>query len=79
MTVQGYEVPDGALAKLEAWMHGARGFTAASLEAEAIRAGVPDGAVSMRLADRLIQKHSKAGNIEKRSQQGARVRWGWKT
>jgi len=37
-----------------------------------------DDGVVMRLADRLIQKHSKAGNITKRSQQGERARWGWK-
>jgi hypothetical protein len=85
MKVQGYEVPEGILATIEAWMKDCgRSFTAGDLQAVAKEATVVggvdlDAGVAMRLADRLIQKHSKAGSIEKRSQQGARVRWGWKT
>lgn len=84
MKVQGYEVPEGILATIEAWMKDCgRSFTAGDLQAVAkeqakvVGDGLDDG-VAMRLADRLIQKHSKAGNITKRSQQGERARWGWK-
>lgn len=42
---------------------------AADLEAEAIRLGLPERSanrdpVAMRVADRIIQRESKAGNIE---------------
>ena len=85
MKVQGYEVPEGILTAIEAWMKDCgRSFTAGDLQAVAkeqakVVGGVDlDAGVAMRLADRLIQKHSKAGNITKRSQQGERARWGWK-
>ena len=86
MKVQGYEVPEGILATIEAWMKDCgRSFTAGDLQAVAKGQAVSriaeiklDDGVVMRLADRLIQKHSKAGNITKRSQQGERARWGWK-
>lgn len=85
MKVQGYEVPEGILATIEAWMKDCgRSFTAGDLQAVAkeqakVVGGVDlDAGVAMRLADRLVQKHSKAGNITKRSQQGERARWGWK-
>lgn len=85
MKVQGYEVPEGILATIKTWMKDCgRSSTAGDLQAVAkeqanVVGGVDlDAGVSMRLAGRLIQKHSKAGNITKRSQQGERVRWGWK-
>jgi len=85
MKVQGYEVPEGILATIEAWMRDCgRSFTAGDLQAvakgqaETVGEIKLDDGVVMRLADRLIQKHSKAGNITKRSQQGERARWGWK-
>lgn len=85
MKVQGYEVPEGILATIEAWMKDCgRSFTAGDLQAVAKEQAKVVGdvdlvaGVAMRLADRLIQKHSKAGNITKRSQQGERARWGWK-
>ena len=85
MKVQGYEVPEGILATIEAWMKDCgRSFTVGDLQAVAKEQAKVVGdvdlvaGVAMRLADRLIQKHSKAGNITKRSQQGERARWGWK-
>ena len=85
MKVQGYEVPEGILATIEAWMKDCgRSFTTGDLQAVAKEQAKVvgdvdlDAGVAMRLADRLIQKHSKAGNITKRSQQGERARWGWK-
>lgn len=86
MKVQGYEVPEGILATIEAWMKDCgRSFTAGDLQAVAKEQAKVvgdvdlDAGVAMRLADRLVQKHSKAGNITKRSQQGERARWGWKS
>ena len=86
MKVAGFEVPESLVESTEAWMQLAKSFTAAELVTEikiradkaAISIGHKEGEVLMRLADRLIQKHRKAGNIVNRAGQGERSRWGWK-
>lgn len=64
MIVQGYQVPDSvieaAMVRMKCGLH----FRAFEIEGVVQRAGVPaaDG-LSMRVADRIIQRERKAGTI----------------
>ena len=67
MFVNGVEVSPGTESKLENWMQShvkKAGFRASDLIAQIKALGVPslDGQAA-RIADRLIQKHSRACNI----------------
>ncbi len=66
------EIQEALVAKMKA-----EPFKASSIEAEAVRMGVPNltakrEPVAMRAADRVIQRERKAGNIELR-----RPSWVW--
>lgn len=65
MVVSGYEVPDKVLKALDSVVLSGELFRAGDLQAAAEAAGVPakDG-VSMRVADRYIQKAKRAGQIQ---------------
>jgi hypothetical protein len=66
MTVHGYKVSSDQIYHIEKRMRGPS-FCAAELEVVAIECGIPNWIgrdnVSGRVADRLIQKHRKNGNI----------------
>ena len=61
MIVYGWQVPDNVIEACESAM--VDGFTAAEIESVAILYGAPKNGTSMRIADRLIQKHKRAGHI----------------
>jgi hypothetical protein len=67
MIVNGIEVSPGAEAALTQWMQGhvnKKGFRASDLVAQIHALGIPSLATEdMRIADRLIQKHSRLCNI----------------
>ena len=75
ITVYGYDVSTDVQALLIQKMKSAP-FLASDIENEAIRLGVPSSnrreCIAMRLADRLIQRERKSGNIELR-----RPAWVW--
>lgn len=63
ITVQGKEIPDEQVTACIERMRKPGVWCASSIEAAAEAAGVPWGQLSMRLADRLIQRERKAGRI----------------
>lgn len=83
MKVARVEIPETVVTAAAVWMQGAKPFTAGDLTKELqrllIRAGIKlgNGEVAMRLADRLIQKHKKAGDIVLSGTVGSRSRWSW--
>jgi hypothetical protein len=84
MKVAGVEVPETVITAAALWMQEGKAFSAGDLSAKLklllIRDGVKlgGGELVMRLADRLIQKHKKAGDIVLRNQAGERAKWGWR-
>lgn len=79
MKIHNYEVPARALAACESRMMTGR-FRAADLTNAAMIEGVPSmlnrDFIAARVADRLIRKHSKAGNIRMTEN---RPWWKWVT
>lgn len=73
MIVQGTEITDAQIEACLAFMKKPGTWYGTSVMRAASNAGVEWGPVAMRLADRLIQRERKAGNVR----QVARGIWEW--
>lgn len=63
MKVLGYEVPQSVIDNCIIRMKYEDRFRLSNIISVAILAGAPAGEISYRIADRLIQRERKAGNI----------------